>query len=570
MPLAIELAAARVRVLSPEQLLARLDQRLKLLTGGSRDLPARQQTLRAAIAWSHDLLDADEQILFTRLAVFSGGCTLEAAEVVCDASGDLGLDVLDGLDSLAEKSLLRPVDGADGEPRFTMLETIREYGLERLDRTGGGATVRQAHANYYATLAEEAESQLTGSDQVNWLNRLESEHDNLRAALGWLEEVGNPETRLRVARALWGFWWARGHLTEGRGWLERALATADDQAPALRAQALNGAGVLAECQGDYEQAAALHEAALSIRRSIDDRLGVADSLTNLGIIARIRGDFDRATEQHEHALTIFREVGDELGLSSSLQELGRLALDRGDYAAAAEFLGQSLTLCRTLGDASALGTALESLGMLAFYQEDYGRAAQLYEESLTLWRELDDSRMIAYSLFNLGEAVHHQGDVGRAEPQYRESLSLFRDIGDKRGTASALYQLGKVALIRMNLASAVELFTESLALRQQVGEKSAVIQSLEGLASAACVRGESSLGVRLFGAADALRLGVGVPLSASYGKEREQFLSQARGSLDDATFTQEWTQGETLSLDQAIAEALAGAGVSRPTSLITR
>ncbi len=230
LPLAIELAAARVRILPPSQLLNRLDTRLKVLTGGNRDLPARQQTLRAAIEWSHELLDPGEQALFAHLAVFSGGCTFEAAEAVCGAAGALQLDVLDGLDSLTQKSLLRPEDGADGETRFTMLETIREYGLERLDATGHAETVRRAHADYFVTLAEAAEPQLTGADQVDWLNRLGAEHDNFRSAMGWLEQGSEIETRLRIAAALWRFWWMRGHLAEGRGWLERALAEASQSA----------------------------------------------------------------------------------------------------------------------------------------------------------------------------------------------------------------------------------------------------------------------------------------------------------------------------------------------------
>jgi len=238
LPLAIELAASRVRVLPPRQLLSRLDTRLKLLTGGHRDLPARQQTLRAAIEWSHDLLDPDEQTLFARLAVFSGGCTFEAAEAICAAAGELGLDVLDGLDSLTQKSLLRPDEGDDGESRFTMLETIREYGLDRLDATGDAAMVRRTHAGYFLTLAEKAEPELTGPDQVAWLNRLNAEHDNFRSALGWLEQADGAETRLRIVAALWRFWWMHGHLAEGRGWLDRALAGADGLPPYILANAL--------------------------------------------------------------------------------------------------------------------------------------------------------------------------------------------------------------------------------------------------------------------------------------------------------------------------------------------
>ena len=277
LPLAIELAAARVRVLPPGQLLARLDRRLKILTGGNRDLPARQQTLRAAIEWSHELLDPDEQSLFAHLAVFAGGCTLEAAEAVCGAHGGHEIDVLDGLDSLSQKSLLRPEEGSEGWTRFTMLETIREYALERLDASGEADSLRQAHARFFLDLAEAAEPQLTGPDQVLWLDRLGTEHDNLRAALGWLERSSEREPWLRLSGALWRFWWVRGHMTEGRGWLARALAETDGLPPAVRAKSLSGAGILAESQGDYVQAKALHEESLALARQSGDRFAIAAS-----------------------------------------------------------------------------------------------------------------------------------------------------------------------------------------------------------------------------------------------------------------------------------------------------
>ena len=556
LPLAIELAAARVRVLPPGQLLARLDKRLKVLTGGNRDLPARQQTLRAAIEWSHDLLRADEQALFARLAVFSGGCTFEAAEAVCDASGDLALDVLDGLDSLTQKSLLRPEEGADGEPRFTMLETIREFGLERLDATGDAETMRRTHVDYFLLLAEEAEPQLRSPDQIIWLNRLGTEHDNFRSALGWLEHGGGLETRLRLVAALWRFWWMRGHLTEGRGWLDRALDEADGLPPAVLAKALSGAGILAESQGDYEPAILLHEKALGLWSSIEDQFGIASAFTNLGIVADVFGDYDRATDLHTRALAIWRELDDDLGIAGSLNELGKLAINRGDYEAAEDLLSQSLAICRASGDASAVGSVLERLGGLAFYREDYDQAARFHEESLDVWRELHDSRMIAQTLVNLGEVVHHQGGLDRAEESYQEALLLFRELGDKGGIAFALTQLGKLVLSRNDVQRAMTLLAESLELRVQAGDKSAIVETLEGLAAVACARGDPA-GVRIFAATEALRLALGAPLPASYGVERESTLAGARVTLGDTTYGQEWNRGRALSLDQAISEVKA-------------
>jgi len=558
LPLAIELAAARIRVLPPAQLLTRLDQRLKVLTGGSRDLPARQQTLRSAIEWSHDLLDPAEQSIFARLAVFSGGCTFEAAEAVCGAAGGFRLDVLDGLDSLTQKSLLRPDDGADGETRFGMLETIREYGLERLDATGEADTVRKTHADYFLALAETAEPRLTSSDQVDWLNRLGAEHDNFRSALAWLEHRQDVETRLRITAALWRFWWMRGHLAEGRGWLDRVLTASDGLPPAIHAQALSGAGILAESQGDYDQATMLHEQALRLWREMDDQIGIASSLTSLGINADTLGEDDRATDLHTQALVLWRELDDELGIAGSLNELGSLSIKRGDFKAAEDLLTQSLELTRRSGEAAALGTVLETLGVLAFHLNDYERAVALYQESMDVWRELDDSRMIAYALANMGEAKRHQGDLVQAETMFQESLSLFRELGDKHGTAFTLYHLGKLALIRQDAATAASRFKESLVLRQDVGERAAVVESLEGLAAAASVSGNMGLGVRLFGAAEAVRLAIGAPLTASaQAEERDQFLAAARGSLDQDVFDKEWAHGRTMSVDQAVTQTLA-------------
>jgi predicted ATPase/Tfp pilus assembly protein PilF len=557
LPLAIELAAARVRVLAPAQLLTRLDQRLKVLTGGQRDLPARQQTLRAAIEWSHDLLAPAEQALFARLAVFSGGCTFEAAEAVCDSAGDLALDidVLDGLDSLTLQSLLRMQDGTDGSPRFTMLETIREFGLERLEASGDADTLHRTHADFFLALAEEAEPELTGPDQIAWLDRLDSEHDNLRAALGWLERGDDRERQLRLAAALWRFWWMRGYLTEGRAWLDRALADAVGLPLAIQARARGGAGILAESQGDYERATTLHEDALAAARQLGDQIAIATSLTDLGSIARFQGEYRRAAELHEQALSIWRELNDERGTISSLHELGWLALDRGDYPAAEALLTESLVLARRSGELAALGTVLEKLGMLSFYREEYEQAADLYQDSLDLWRELQDTRMIASLLANLGEVRLHQGDLNRAETMYQKSLSLFRDLEDRRVMAFALCQLGKVALVRDDLARAEGLFYESLALSRQVDEQFVVIESLEGLATAACGHGDQQLGIRLFAAAEALRLALEASPAPSSGEDRERCLSRARRALGEVAFNREWTKGEELSLDEAIAEA---------------
>jgi predicted ATPase/class 3 adenylate cyclase len=556
LPLAIELAAARVRVLPPAQLLGRLENRLKLLTGGNRDLPARQQTLRAAIEWSHDLLNADEQRLFARLSVFAGGCALEAAEAVCAEVGEAALDVLDGVDSLLQKSLLRRIDDPDGEPRFTMLESIREYGLERLEATGEADAVQQSHAAYFLAIAEEAEPNLTGPQQITWLDRLETEHDNFRAALGWLDNTDAAEPRLRLIAALSGFWWMRGHLSEGRRWLDRGLVGAPEVPAPVRGDALSSAGLFAEGQGDYELAAALHEEALLLRQQVGDRAGLASSLTSLGRIARIQGEYDRAGTLFEKAICHWREIGEDGSMIGSLYELGRLALNRGDLETAEELLEECLRLSRNSGDKSAQGTVLESLGMLAFYRTDYEFASSLYEESLSLWRDLGDMRMIAYSLAQLGESEYHQGKVSHAEALLYEALGQFRDLEDKRGTAFALRQLGTSALDRDSFDQATALFAESLGLRCQVGEAWAILESIEDFAKLAFKRGSAARSVTLLAAIEAHRLSTDDLLETTHGELREQLLPAARATLGDAGFSMAWDRGQAFTLGNAIREAL--------------
>ena len=309
LPLAIELAAARVKLLSPQALLARLGRRLNLLTGGARDLPARQQTLRSAIDWSYELLEPDEQAMFARLAVFVGGCTLEAVEAVCHPGVDRPLEVLDGLALLVDRSLLRQVEGTEGEPRFGMLETIREYAAERFEESGDAETWRQRHAGYYLALAEQAAPELLGPQQGTWLERLEREHDNLRAALGWALEHGGATLGLRLAVALGHFWAVRGHLSEGQAWLERALSRWSEAPAPARAGALSAAGHLAYIKGEYERAATLHEESLSVQRALGDQRGVALSLHNLGRVAHYSGDFERAAALYDESLAIRASIG---------------------------------------------------------------------------------------------------------------------------------------------------------------------------------------------------------------------------------------------------------------------
>jgi non-specific serine/threonine protein kinase len=427
LPLAIELAAARVKVLSPAQLLARLEPRLPLLTGGAQDLPARQQTMRATIDWSHGLLTPAERRLFRRMAVFSGGFTLDAAEYVgAQPAGDRhhaaepAPTVLDELSSLVDKSLLRGFEqeqdhGNDpntNAPRFGMLETIREYGLESLAAAGEEEDARVRHAAWCLELAERAAPELTGPDQQHWLTYLESEHDNLRAALGWAMGRRDAETAMRLGGAMHRFWDFRGHYAEGRRWLEQALAldNAKDVSPPARAKALMAAGALAHFQGDYERALELETAALELYRLLEDLAGIAATHRYLGMVARAQRDYERATALDEEALRLYHVVGDLSGVNAALNNLGLTAWICGDYDRAAVFLDEALALARRRGTNHSAAIALSNLSLVAQARRDYESASARQAEALELYRLLGslDGLAHCYENFALIAAARDQ------------------------------------------------------------------------------------------------------------------------------------------------------------------
>jgi predicted ATPase/class 3 adenylate cyclase len=419
LPLAIELAAARVRLLAPAALLARLEARLPLLTGGARDLPARQQTLRAAIAWSHDLLDPAEQTLFSRLSVFAGGCTLTAALAVTEAVTPLPIDLLDGLESLVQKSLLRQTDVVDDEPRFSMLETIREFGLEQLAANPDDETsTRAAHAAYFREVVGEA---IDTEDQVASYRQLETELGNLRAVLDWQERHGDAMDALEFATNLRWFWWVRGHLREGQTRLDATLKKCPSAPPELRANALSGLGVLLEATGDFARAKLYHEQALALYREIDDAPGIAEALENLGIIAATEGDLDRSQSLREDVLALRRASGDKRGIAVALINLGNVAYLRGDFAGAISFYEEARTLSLETGDQWILSTALGNVGgaMIRQFSSSHDdqrqaggdptsldpRAVALIQEALRIARELGDQERILDHVLMLAEAA---------------------------------------------------------------------------------------------------------------------------------------------------------------------
>ncbi len=516
LPLAIELGAARVRILSPEALLGRLSQRLALLTGGARDAPARQRTLRDTIEWSYGLLSASEQRLFARLSVFLGGRTIEAAEAVCDPGAELDPAVFDGVASLVEKSLLRQQEGPAGEPRLFMLETIREYALDRLERSEEGELLRQRHADYFVVLAEEAEPEILGADQVLWLQRLEAERDNFRAALGWLLERGDTERALRLIGALRRAWVARGYLSETRKWLEAAFDQSAAVPPEVEAKALYG----------------------------------------LGRVALVQGDYDQAIPALEASARLFGELGEAEGLVFSLADLGFIATAQGRQEDARLFAEESLAEAKAAGNETTMAAALHSLACTKLDAEEYGEARALFEQSLALRRKLGDKRNMANSLCYLGSVALLEGDYDGATELLDESLALGRELGNLLIVSAALANESLVALAAGHAERAAALGIEGLALSHELGDKRTTVECLHALAAVAAVQGEPLRAAFLSGAAEGLHAAIKAPPSPAERTVGERFLPIARAAVQDKSFETSWAQGRRMNYGAAVAYAL--------------
>jgi len=601
LPLAIELAAARVKVLSPRALHARLTgtdgtdgtgedparatgSTLQLLADGPRDLPARQQTLRAAMAWSYDLLSPPEQTLFRRLGVFVGGCTADAADAVCVArlDGDEtalatpdapdASDVLPGLASLVDNSLLRQEEEAGdpsimGDARFALLRTVQEYARERLEASGERETVRRRHAAYYLALAEQAEPQLYRADQRAWQDRLETEHGNLRAALRWsvAEGEGEPDIGLRLAGALWRFWWQRGYLSEGRRWLTALLeATAAAPPDAARARALHGAARLAYGQGDYAPAAILADQSLALSRAAGSASGSAAALSLLGIIAMDQGQYERAVALTEESLALFQRIGNAAWAGTVLSNLGIIAAEQGDYAGAAVLYERSLTVQRDAGDLRGIAVSQVNLARLEREQGNFARASALYEESVALFRDLGGKHDLAAGLNNLGEMARLLGDFARAAALSEESVALQRELGDKRGLGMALADLAHVARHQGDGARALALYEEAMSFCQAVGNRLGLAQCLEGMAATLFARGQPRRTVLLYGAAAMLRDAINTPMAPADRRDHDPVLANARVALSacDAAagqdpFAAAWEQEQALTVEDIMAMVAA-------------
>ena len=524
-PLAIELATARMGALAVEQVAQRLDVSLDVLKSKTRGTAPRQQTLRATLDWSHGLLSGDERTFFRRLSVFSGGWTLEAAEAVCSGNGIGREDALDLLGGLVDKSLIVAGAWESGTVRYSLLEPVRQYALEKLAESGEGEKVQNRHAAYFLVVAEEAEPELVGPQQSAWVEQLEAEHDNMRGALSWVLERGEGGTALRLGAALRQFWYTRGYLSEGIRWLERVLADDDPTVSRTRVKALEGMGWLVQLQGDPERARATYQEMLELSRKLDDKGSIATALNSLGTVAVQHGDNERARALLQENLEVIGELEAEGDPAATLKKfhvsnlLGYLAInEEGDYARAAALLQESLALARETGNTYLVGNSLSNLGHPALLQGDYEKVKSLSEEALEFAHELGSSgvEFAPTALINLGLAELGLGEHERAAGSFQEALLVSRDMG----------------------------------------VKPQVIDTLEGMASLAGAMGKATRAAQLWGAAEAAREVAGLPLSTGELTLHKPHLASARSQLGETAWEEALAEGRAMSLDEAAEYAL--------------
>jgi predicted ATPase/Tfp pilus assembly protein PilF len=536
LPLGIELAASLTRDLSPEEVKSRLagmSGMMSMLAGGPHDVPPRQQALRSAIEWSYNLLDGKEAAIFRCVSAFVGGFTTQAASVVYEKVGDSGnasdveevattpstdeqiKDTFATLLALCDKSLLYR-EGIGGEERFWMLETLREYAEGQLVASGEEDVVRGSHAHYYLAMVKQLEPLLLrGEGQAEGLERLEREHGNLLAALGYLLRFA-PQLALRMSGAMWPFWEMRGHISEWQAWIERVLREAPTTTTRAHADALHAAGRLSTLQGDYLRARARYGESLAIRRGVDDKPGVASSLNNLGILSMEGGDYPGALGFYRESLHLRRELGDRSGVAALLNNMANILLAQGNYPEARLMHEESLAIRKELGNPYGVASSLQNLGIVAMYESDYGSATRFLEESLVIRTELGYKHGIASLLSNLGQVDYHRHDYESAIKRLEESLSLYLQLDDNQSVAECLITMGDIA----------------------------------------AQQGDAERAARLFGAADAQMRSMGFKLLAPEQAEYERNLQNARVQLGEERWIAAWAEGKTMSSYVAASYAL--------------
>jgi predicted ATPase/DNA-binding winged helix-turn-helix (wHTH) protein len=516
LPLAIELAAARIKMLPPSAVLTRLESRLNLLTAGPRDVPERHQTIRKTIDWSYDLLNGSEQKLLRRMGVFAGGCTLEAAEAVCDTGKDLGAEIFNVMSSLLDKSLVQQTEQGEHEPRFGMLETIREYCLERLSDSGEEQATRRSHAAYCMVLAEEGNPDLDEAERTGWLARCDIEHDNFSAALDWLVQSSHAEWSFRLCIALFRFWEMREHLAEGRARLESLLRMGRSDFARERAKVL----------------------------------------VYLSTFATVQRDFPAATEFAEKSLSVYQELGDPWGIAVAMNARAIIASDRQDYLAAQSHFDESLARWRALGDRVAIARCLHTFANFVRGRGDYARARTVLEEAGRMFEEVGDRSGAAWSLNQRGDIAREEGDVGEARELYQCALSAFREAHDQWGIARSLTDLAQIACDERDHVTAHAAYREALSLFVNLGHKRGIARALEGFACSALGQGDPARALALAGAAAHLRQWIGAPLMPAEQSKLGDKLQPAWTSMNEADSKAAYARGWAMSLDNAIKYAL--------------
>ncbi len=589
LPLAIELAAARIRLLPPQALLTHLKGGGQVLSGGPQTLPVRQQTLHNTLQWSYNLLSSEEQHLFRCLPVFVGGWTFEAMEAIWMEGRERGqgtLSALEGASALLDKSLLQQMEQEDGEPRLQMLLTVREFGWACLKESGELETLQQAHAAYYLRLAEAAEPKLQGTEQAQWLLWLAREHENLRAALAWLLadtrlDAGGErrqeaaERVLRFCAALHRFWYVRGSLREAQTFLTQALAICEGTSAGIRAKVLYAASEMACAHADLQQSAALGEESLALYRELSDKAGIAAALDQLGFVALMRNDFGAARAQLQEAATLFQEVDDAWGRAGCLTSLARALCMQGEYSQARALLEECLGLYQRLGDQARIGGVLYVLAQVLFVSQDDPAGAQtLAEQSLAIVREIGDTWTIGYTLLLLGRMRVMQGKLAEARALAEESVTTLQEVGDRWAATDACLGLAQVMTSQGDLAAAYRLYHEQLAILREGGLSSLVATYLEGVAAVLGAQQVPEEAVCLWGAAEALREVLGTPMHPVDRVSYAQEVTAVRSRLGENIFAARWAEGRLLTPEQIAARVesmpLAASPSANQRSTVTK
>ena len=554
LPLTLELAAARIKLLPPYALLARLSQRLQVLGSGAITLPERQQTLRNTLNWSYDLLEARERRIFRRLCIFVGGCDLSAVGAICLDAEEQETEVLNTVASLIDKSLVRQEDQEGEEPRLALLETVREYGLECLWDNGEDEVMHRAHAAYYLAMAKRIEPHLRGGgEQLKWLTKLNRDQENFRAALRWLVECEETEHALQLCAALWWYWFMRAYYKEALHWLEAALALPGNGKPSsARACVLAATGVINGALGPLEKAHAFIEESIALYKELKDRRGASHALQFLAWIYLEQGDFPTARSFIEQGLNDCRALGDTWNVALGLNDLARMMWAKGDGEAARRLWEECIALCREIGETWALARTLFVLARMVLTQGDYVRAMLLLQESTAIARDFGDMATLSGTLVLMAEIVRRE-DEAHATQLLQEGLTIAREIGVQGDLSFFHYLIGDMARVQGNISQANEHFRESLMLAPKGTDMIAVVgRCLLGLAKIARTERRFQEGVRLLSAGEQ-RLHVNVDLHPDERIEYEHVLTEMRVQLGEKAFTVAWTEGHSMTLEQTFA-----------------